>query len=250
MNLVGGVAYRVPHLSFAVDGTLNFAEIRDRFHRCTPRAEIFGADLALIGFATFLTFVGYGYFDLWHGVATIALLPFFVVGIWRSRSLRLPAPPKSPATLPFEGFALFVWIYAIGLFLAGVAVVVISITSVYVPEDLAFMALCGADIESFSKRLTPVIAHDRSSFGGSLLTLGLTLLLILRRLPFTHALWQSLLLSGISGFGAAIGIHYYIGYTSPIHLGPAWLGLVVFALGLFGTRKLTTSPLKPLEKNK
>src|SRR5207249_1559084 len=36
---------------------------------------------ALAGFASFLTYLGYGYLDLWHGRATMALLPFFVLGM-------------------------------------------------------------------------------------------------------------------------------------------------------------------------
>jgi hypothetical protein len=30
--------------------------------------------------------------------------------------------------------------------------------------------------------------------------------------------------AGIAGFGSAIGIHLTIGYTDPVHLGPAVLG--------------------------
>ena len=190
--------------------------------------RIFG----IVGFASFLCFVGYGYFDLWHGVATLALLPFFIVGLSRARALLSKRNEPNTGALPAKGFSLLLWFYAFGLLLAGVAILIISITSVYVPEDLAFMALCGADIESFSQRLTPVIAHDRSSFGGSLFTLGLTLILIFKKFPLTNSLWQCLLLSGIAGFGAAIGIHYYIGYTDLVHLGPAWLMCVNLRRGL------------------
>jgi len=194
----------------------------------------------IVGFSTFLCFVGYGYFDLWHGVATLALLPFFIIGIWKSRALVSEQEEVESGSLPARGFALLLWIYAVGLLLAGLAILGISITSVYVAEDLAFMAMCGADIQTFSERLTPVIAHDRSSFGGGLLTLGVTLILIFRKLPLSNSLWQCLLLSGLSGFGAAIGIHYYIGYTDVIHLAPAWLGLIIFTVGLLGTRVLAS----------
>lgn len=192
----------------------------------------------IVGFSTFLCFVGYGYFDLWHGVATVGLLPFFIVGILKSKALISDADSRPKESVPARGSGLFLWIYAIGLLFAGLAILFISITSVYVAEDLAFMAMCGADIQTFSERLTPVVAHDRSSFGGGLLTLGITLLLIFRKLPLTYSLWQCLLLSGISGFGAAIGIHYYIGYTDLIHLAPAWLGFGIFLAGIIGTRPM------------
>jgi hypothetical protein len=39
------------------------------------------------GFASFFAYLGYGYLDSWHGVATLGLLPCFVVGLIRSFSL-------------------------------------------------------------------------------------------------------------------------------------------------------------------
>jgi hypothetical protein len=38
-----------------------------------------------IGFLAFLTYLGQGYLDTWHGVATLFLLPVYVTGMWRSR---------------------------------------------------------------------------------------------------------------------------------------------------------------------
>ncbi|MBV9302504.1 MAG: hypothetical protein JOY53_10355 [Acidobacteriaceae bacterium] len=38
-----------------------------------------------IGFLAFLTYLGQGYLDTWHGVATLFLLPVFVTGLWRAR---------------------------------------------------------------------------------------------------------------------------------------------------------------------
>jgi len=39
------------------------------------------------GFLSFLAYLGYGYLDTWHGVATMFLLPVFAGGIWRARRL-------------------------------------------------------------------------------------------------------------------------------------------------------------------
>src|SRR6185295_18889128 len=45
----------------------------------------------LAGFASFLTYLGYGYLDVWHGRATLALLPVFATGMLLSfRELRRP----------------------------------------------------------------------------------------------------------------------------------------------------------------
>jgi len=38
-----------------------------------------------IGFLAFLTYLGQGYLDTWHGVATLFLFPVFAAGLWRSR---------------------------------------------------------------------------------------------------------------------------------------------------------------------
>src|SRR2546427_12110358 len=41
----------------------------------------------LSGFGSFLAYLGYGYLDTWHGAATLLLIPFFIIGLLRSRSL-------------------------------------------------------------------------------------------------------------------------------------------------------------------
>ncbi len=43
-----------------------------------------------LGFATFLTYLGYGYLDSWHGAATLVLLPIYALGMYRSIRI-LPA---------------------------------------------------------------------------------------------------------------------------------------------------------------
>src|SRR5688572_23404493 len=39
----------------------------------------------LLGFGSFLSYLGYGYLDSWHGAATMALLPIFAMGLLASR---------------------------------------------------------------------------------------------------------------------------------------------------------------------
>ena len=51
----------------------------------------------IVGFGSFLAYLGYRYLDTWHGVATLLLLPCFIYGLWRSRTLlRRPAPRTFP----------------------------------------------------------------------------------------------------------------------------------------------------------
>src|SRR5262249_35896364 len=49
------------------------------------------------GFMSFLAYLGYGYLDTWHGVATLMLLPVFLVGLWRAH--KLPTEGLNVATV-------------------------------------------------------------------------------------------------------------------------------------------------------
>jgi hypothetical protein len=50
----------------------------------------------VIGFGSFLTYLGYGYLDTWHGSATLVLLPVFILGLARSYGvLRDRTGPRS-----------------------------------------------------------------------------------------------------------------------------------------------------------
>jgi hypothetical protein len=37
-----------------------------------------------VGFLSFLAYLGYGYLDTWHGTATLAILPCFLIGVIRT----------------------------------------------------------------------------------------------------------------------------------------------------------------------
>ena len=122
----------------------------------------------ICGFASFLTYLGYGYLDTWHGIATLFLLPLFAAGLWRA----------CPATLHVrdlwhsgQRMSLGRWglgFLAIGMLIAGVTIMAIGMTRVFVPQDLAFMRMMSSDLRNVSARLVPVIAHDRAGFGGGL----------------------------------------------------------------------------------
>ena len=48
------------------------------------------------GFASFLAYLGYGYLDVWHAVATMVLLPCFLLGLVKSRTLVHSGPSIRP----------------------------------------------------------------------------------------------------------------------------------------------------------
>jgi len=189
-----------------------------------------------LGFGSFLTYLGYGYLDTWHGVATLFLLPCFVGGLamtWKlvrgQAGYKLPWPAwRSTAG---RGRALMLTAGAL-MIVAGVTIQIIGMTTVFVPTDLAFMGLTREQIAAINPRLIPLIAHDRAGFGGGVATAGLLVLGSVWWGRPSKSLWQALLVGGIAGWGCAIGIHPIIGYTSAIHVGPAIGVAALYFMGL------------------
>ncbi len=193
------------------------------------------------GFGSFLSYLGYGYLDTWHGIATLALLPIFSMGL--IRSYRLLNHPRSIASLlrrDYQGVLrsrfgigrLFLLVTAVCLFIGGVIISIVGATTVFVTEDLQYLQIQPADLNNFNPRLIPLIAHDRAGFGGGVCCCGLTMFFCLLCGAPSRSLWQALLITGLTGFGPAIGVHYPIGYTCFTHLAPAYLGAGMFTTGI------------------
>jgi hypothetical protein len=188
------------------------------------------------GFGSFLLYLGYGHLDLWHAVATLCLLPIFIVGLRQSRkliqekqSLTILPNLKLLANKSRHSISLILfYMYAFGLVSAGLVISCVGITTIFVPSDIEFIQLCSDDIGAISDNLLGVIAHDRAGFGGALVTTGITVWLILSNAKLSKSLWQILLLSGSFGFISTIGIHFYVDYTDLLHVFPAFLGAGIF----------------------
>ena len=186
-----------------------------------------------IGFLAFLTYLGKGYLDTWHGVATLFLLPVFAAAVWRSKPEAGRSDGVSDVSIETEGkFAIWgrrlLGACAAGLALAGASIAIFGMTRVFVPSDLAFIGLETARLEEISPMLIPLISHDRAGFGGGLCSIGAFLLLVARHADITRSLVEIVLLMGFVGFGCAIGIHFMIGYTDFLHLLPAFVGFALF----------------------
>ena len=195
----------------------------------------------ITGFGSFLAYLGYGYLDTWHGVATLFLLPIFVAGLVITRrrlkeprglaSIFTPGSRRPFTTLPGLARLLFLFVAA-GMFAAGLTIMIVGMTSVFVPQDLQFMQVSPSELRSINPRLIPLIAHDRAGFGGGICTCGLTVLFSVWCGRLSKSLWQALCLAGIAGFAAAIGVHPAVGYTDLTHLGPAIAGAAAFVMAL------------------
>ena len=196
------------------------------------------------GFASFLSYLSYGYLDSWHGVATLVLFPCFVIGMvlsWRTlerpRTVKCLLRPEIPIAwrMSFDIGRNLLLAVSFGLMCAGLVILTVGATIVFVPTDLTFMGLDRAQLQAINPHLIPLIAHDRAGFGGGVCSGGLALFLCVWCGKPTRNWWQALLVAGLVGFSTAIAIHPVIGYTNSIHLAPAYSGAVLWALGLFLT---------------
>lgn len=196
---------------------------------------------ALVGFASFFAFLGFGYFDPLHAFVSAVLLQFTLLAM----VTRLPAPQLQRRAARADAREDGAWrrgqwgqlllvVHAVGLLAAGAVILGIGMTRVFVRTDLEFLCATPAELMAFNDRLVAVVAHDRAALGGMLVAAGvaqgLATLWGLRR--GRRWLWGALVALGVPAYAAAIGIHLDVGYTDPLHLAPAFAGAALWATGL------------------
>jgi dihydroorotate dehydrogenase len=200
------------------------------------------------GFVSFFLFLGFGYFDPFHAFVTAILFQLLVMGIHG----RLGPPAGLPAPMLVEdaawkrglwGQLLFV-VQGIGFIGAGLIISAIGATHVFVHEDLEFLGTSAPALAAAATNLVPLVAHDRATLGGMLLANGLVIVLtaLWGFKPGERWLWWTLLLAGLPGYAAAIGVHYAVGYESRLHLAPAFAGLALFIVALALSRRSLCRP--------
>jgi dihydroorotate dehydrogenase len=193
---------------------------------------------AFTGFATFFLFLGYGYLDPFHAFVTAVMLQFLLLGL--HAPLGPPPIPDGPALYGDWRWRMSLWgqLLLIGhagaVLVAGLVISGIGVTRVFVPEDLEFMQTTAEALREANPKLLPLIAHDRASFGGMLVSAGLVLLLpaLWGFRPCSAWLWWTQLVAVVLAYAAAITVHMVVGYTNLFHLTPAYGGLLLFLLGL------------------
>lgn len=194
---------------------------------------------AITGFLGILLFLGYGYFDWLHGLLWLILLPFYLIGVWKTRhSNHSPASANRTNHDVWKkavcGQLLFV-ILGFSFVLGGIVISAIGATSVFVDTDLQYICMTPEQMNALNEKLIPVIAHDRAGFGSALLSVGL-LVLMLALWGFHEGaswMWRTFLFGGIPAFTTGILTHLYIGYTDFIHLLPAYFALALYIAGLW-----------------
>lgn len=223
-------------------GWLYFVLGHAAIRRDEPGARTTVIASALAGFATFFSFFGFGYFDTLHAFVAAVLFQITVqVMVGQGGDLaRLPTvPDPQDAAWRRAQWGQLAWIvHAVGLLIAGGLILGIGMTAVFVTEDLNFLCLTPDAARALDARLFSVVAHDRATLGGMLLSSGVAMLLpalwCFRR--GAHWLWLALAGLGVPAYVATLGIHGQVGYTDPRHLVPAFIGLALWLAGLVLSR--------------
>src|SRR5579872_7376980 len=102
----------------------------------------------ICGFASFLAYLSYGYLDNWHGIATLLLLPIFLLGLWRARPMGIHASDLWQAGQCLTVGRWGLLFLAGGMVAAGTTIMAVGMTRVFVPQDLAFMQLTFGDLQN------------------------------------------------------------------------------------------------------
>ena len=193
---------------------------------------------ASVGFASFFLFLGFGYLDTLHAFVTACLLQLLLLAMHSDLGAYTPTVPPQLRTdrawrLAQWGQLLLV-LHAVAVLGAGLVISAVGVTVVFVHEDLEFMQSTAEQLRAANPRLVPLVAHDRATFGGMLVSTGVVLLLtaLWGYRAGSGWLWWTLLPAGVLGYAPAIAVHLAVGYTDGMHLLPAFVGLGVFLLGL------------------
>jgi hypothetical protein len=251
--LAGGrVADFMTHDRVAFGGTLIALGILNAWLVAVPlaRGERWAwrliATAGAFGFASFLAYAGSAYLDSWHATAAVALLVAFVPGLAIARRHLRPgesARAAWPSWRTVDGLGRrLVALTGLGMVVAGSVILALGSIVVFVPQDLIYIGFDRAALDALNGRLVPLIAHDRTGFGGGVATIGLMVLGCDRCGGWSRSLWQALAAAGALGFGAAIGIHGLVGYLDATHVGPAVAGALVFVVGMALSRPVPTGP--------
>lgn len=193
---------------------------------------------ALSGFASFFLFLFFGYFDPFHALVTAILFQLLLAG-WQGK-LDSPALPRYPNLRETRAWKMAQWAQllfvaqGVALLVGGTVICFVGSTTVFVHEDLEFLRTTREALLNLHPRLIPVVAHDRASFGGMLIANGIaTLLSALWGFRQGDSWqWWMYALASTAAYGSTLLVHYSVGYSSAVHLAPAFVGFGGVILGL------------------
>ncbi len=197
------------------------------------------ASSALTGFLSFFSFLGFGYFDTLHAFVAAVLFQLTVQILVGAPAVGVTLPAGADdedGSWRRAQWGQLSWvIHAVGLIGAGVVILAIGMTQVFVTEDLAFLCMDAAQAQALGEKMVSVVAHDRATLGGMLLAAGTGMLLPVLWCWQRGAswLWWAVAGLGLPAYGATLGMHVWVGYTDPRHILPALAGLALWLAGLW-----------------
>ncbi len=192
---------------------------------------------AFTGFVSFFLFLGFGYFDPFHAFVTAVLFQFLLLAVFsddpnQKRHCYPDLRNDRAWRRALWGQLLFI-IHGATLIVAGLVICTVGITSVFVTEDMEFMCTTPEKLMSANANLIPMVAHDRATFGGMLISCGiavaLTALWGVRRGAIW--IWWMMLVCGVTPYVMTIWVHHAVGYIDVKHLAPAYGGVAALLLG-------------------
>lgn len=196
-------------------------------------------------FGSFLTFlVSHGYFDWTLALFLLTCAPLCALGLWLTHrrakhGVGLVDAFREPDVKGWvhsrEGRPrLLIAALGAGVGLAGIGILMIASSVVFVPQDTTFLNMDLEEVSDVAQRLGPLMAHDRAAYGGSMIAIGglfaATALKGLR--PGKRGGKLALLISGVFFYLSTVAIHIAIGYTDLIHLLPVYAGLACLLVSL------------------
>ncbi|MET1071724.1 MAG: hypothetical protein ABWY11_03660, partial [Umezawaea sp.] len=195
----------------------------------------------VIGFPTLFFFLSYGFLEPLHTLATVVLVPMFVVATRRApESPQWTVRSDGPEAVRRRALVgqLLMIVTGIGLFIGGAVVTITGLSAVFVPSDLGFLVTDADVLTAVNPRLVPFIAHDRAGFGGALMAAAAAITLLgawgWRR--GDSWVWWTLASAATAGFAPALVVHGVIGYTDFWHLAPVFVGVVTTSAALVLSR--------------
>jgi hypothetical protein len=120
--------------------------------------------------------------------------------------------------------------WAGGYLLGGIFICFIGASSVLVPQDVGYLNLSSSALDP---KLLNFIAHDRISFGATMLAIGAAVLgsIWCGTRPGTPRLLLLFAAVCLIELITAVGVHFLIGYIDAVHLLPFIVKDLLFLIG-------------------
>lgn len=204
---------------------------------------------AVSGFISFFAFLGYGYFDPFHAMVAAILCQFLIqLSVQPTGPGRRDKPSqswKNDLTWRRGMWAQLLFVlHASALILAGLTILTFGVTQVFVPQDIEYLGMNADQLAAFDLQLKALIAHDRATFGGMLVSAGIAILLT-TLWGFRRGdawLWWTYLVVMSEPYLLTLWIHRSIGYWNWFHLLPVHIGLFLLTWGLVLSRRYFLEP--------